>query len=611
MLIPVQASRSEILEALERVLASPLFRSSERLRQILRFTVETAAEGRAGELKEAVIAVEVFGRDGSFDPKLDAIVRVNMGKLRARLAEYYLGEGAADPVRIEYARGGYVPAFTRVGEPAVEEPAPVAAQGRRWGWVAAAVVVALVGVGIWVYRPAKVEAAMPGSIAVLPFTDLSERKDHETFCDGLSEEIIDQISRVGEMRVVGRTSSFEFKGRAGDLREIGQRLGVGHILEGTVRQAGERIRITAHLNEVATGYRVWSQSWDRTAEAGFSLQDEIARAIAGRLQASRPAEAPTRERLEARALYLRGRHFFNLGQYERARALQEQAVAADPGYAQARAGLARTYVALALDGRPELREMALREAGRALELDAASPEAYAARVHAAHYLDGDWDGARKACEEGRPFGENDAQFKRSCGLLYSMLGEVERAVSEAHEAAMLEPAVSAYSWAHAFVLFRAGRFEEAVQQTDHALELRPDYLPSYLVKALALAYLGRGEEAMGALEAGRAFAEQDRREYETVRAVVLARMGRGAEAVKILEQARIPDFLQARVYLAMADAERGFGLLEKAAARGEREAIYVLADPGAVAQGANPRYRELRRRFGLPEAAAQIKGPGV
>ncbi|MCW5965875.1 MAG: tetratricopeptide repeat protein [Bryobacterales bacterium] len=585
-------------------MASPRFRSSERLCQLLRFTVETALDGRAHQLKESVIAVEVFGREASFDPKLDAIVRVNMAKLRARLAEHYLGAGARDAVRIEYPRGAYVPLFVEQIDPD-PEPLPATEQSIRrfaWAWTIP-VAVALAVAGWWLVANTPLWrsiASTPGSVAVLPFLDLSDTKDQETFCDSLTEEIIDEIGKHDRFRVVGRTSSFEFKGRTGDLRDIGQKLGAERILEGSVRRSGGRIRVTAHLNETATGYRVWSERWERDDADPLILQDEIGRAIAARIAAAKQEAAPSRQRLEARALYLKGRHFYDQGNMDKARELYEQAAAIDPNYAQAHAGRARALIALAAGGRRELRNPGHAAADTALRLDPSTLEAYAARVQAAHFVDFDWAAGVKACEEGASYGSNDAPFRRHCALLLSLLGDSERALAEIREAVLIEPTVASYSWTYSFILYRAGLFDEAVHQLSATMELKPDELRGYLLKALALANSEKCAEALALLREAAPLAGQDPVEFETVSAVVNAFAGNADEAKRIMARSRLPAYLQARVYSALGDVDRALTLLEQSAARGEQETAYVLADPGLLRHRGLPRYQELRHRFRLP-----------
>jgi serine/threonine-protein kinase len=217
------------------------------------------------------------------------------------------------------------------------------------------------------------------SIAVLPFSNLSSDPETEYFSDGMTEEIINALSQVRDLRVAARTSSFSFKGKSVDAREIGERLRVRTLLEGSVRKAGDRIRVAAQLINAADGYHLWSQTYERTAGDVFALQDELARAIARTLTrtvaggSSDPLVEPSTENLDAYTLYLKGRHAWALASpdgYRQATTLFEQAVALDPQYAQAEAWLAYAYAMLGFD-----------EFG-VLPPHEAMPKAKAAAVHA-------------------------------------------------------------------------------------------------------------------------------------------------------------------------------------------------------------------------------------
>jgi serine/threonine-protein kinase len=271
---------------LARVVGSPGFVSAGRLAPFLTFVVERALAGEPA--KESVVGVEVFGRPADYDPRLDPIVRVEARRLRSRLAEYYAGPGAGDPLVIELPKGAYTPTFktrTEVAPAETAVPLPGAAVGwaRRWPWaLAAAVALGLVILGaVWATRRTPLS---PPSVAVLPFVNLSHEASNDYFSEGLTEEIIDRLARVRGLRVVARSSSFRFKGSAQDLREVGRALDATAVVEGSVRRAGDRLRVTAQLVNAADGFHLWSQSYARKASDVFAIQDEVARAIANALR---------------------------------------------------------------------------------------------------------------------------------------------------------------------------------------------------------------------------------------------------------------------------------------------------------------------------------------
>jgi hypothetical protein len=228
---------------LDKILSSSGFANAERLTRFLRYTVEETLNGQTDKLKESLLGIDVFGRKPTYDPRVDAVVRTEAVKLRARLRDYYESEGREDEIIIDLPKGGYVPVFRfREKEPPeTSVPAPVDVQKtHRWGpAVATLLVLAVLVISIYLVMRGKTHTpdARPtelSSIAVLPFEDLSPEKDQEYFCDGMTEEIIDALSKIGGIRVVARTSSFAFKGKQQDIREIGNKLNVAAVLEGSV-----------------------------------------------------------------------------------------------------------------------------------------------------------------------------------------------------------------------------------------------------------------------------------------------------------------------------------------------------------------------------------------
>lgn len=250
---------------LQKMLATELFARSERMSRFLRFTVEQTLAGKAANLKEYLIGVEVFDKPETLDPRLDPIVRVEAGRLRAKLREYYETEGREDPIFIHFPPRSYVPAF----QPRISPPV-AAAPPREMPRAALTA-----------------DAVFPPSIAVLPFADLSRDRDQEYFCDGLTEEVICTLTQLRPLRVVSRTSSFQYKGKAEDVRHIGEQLNVKSILEGSVRVYENRFRITVQLVDATDGYHIWSETFDRVLEGDiFSIQHEISSAVARRLRDS-------------------------------------------------------------------------------------------------------------------------------------------------------------------------------------------------------------------------------------------------------------------------------------------------------------------------------------
>ncbi len=392
------------------------------------------------------------------------------------------------------------------------------------------------------------------SIAVLPFADLSPAKDQDYFCDGIAEELLGALSAVEGLRVAARGSSFQFKGRAVDSREIGKALGVATLLEGSVRKAGNRVRVAARLVSGADGYQLWSETFDRGLEDIFAIQEEIAQAVvrALKLRLSAPKEARltrvgTRD-AQAYEMYLRGRKFL-MAHGETALRFARQmfrgAIELDPGFAQAHAGLADADFLMLqwnidLERAPERRAEALAESEEALRLHAGLAEAHVSRANVLslhgraeeaerHFLralelnpalpDASYFLARhllaagrlrEAAERFEEAARKDPEDYAALGLLlgvYDGLGEVERAratarrcVEKAERRLRQDPddvrALSLVAGAHAFL----GDRERGLERMARALELYPDEFVTLYNAACFYSRIGETERALDALE---------------------------------------------------------------------------------------------------------------
>ena len=250
---PVPAAAA--CEQLARIVESPKFVSSARLCRFLTHIVNRTIGGDLASLKEFSIAMEVFDRTSDYDPNIDAIVRVEARRLRGKLKDYYEGPGRNDPVLIGLRPGSYVPIFRWL------DPEP-ANQGQE--------------------IDATVQAR--ASVAVLPFVNMSPEPEQDYFCDGISEEIINSLTHIAGLKVIARSSVFQFKGTSFDIREVGRRLDADIVIEGSVRKAGEQLRITAQAIEAQSGYHLWSEVFRRELKDVFAIQEEIAQSVAGLLR---------------------------------------------------------------------------------------------------------------------------------------------------------------------------------------------------------------------------------------------------------------------------------------------------------------------------------------
>lgn len=250
------AAKAEVDEQLKRILRAPTFQRSERLRRFLEYIVDRGLDPRSEPIREVDLALDVFDKRGSFDSRTDPIVRVEARRLRKALDSYYALGGADDPLRIVIPSRGYTPKFLARTSESLFDPA--AEKGRS---------------------SIRSEAGGP-SIAVLPFLNMTHEPSHDIFCQGVTEELINALTKVDDFKVVSRTSVYQFKDKAVDLRKVGKELGVQNIVEGSVRADGERLRITAQLSSSSDGFHIWSETFDATLTDPFKVQEGVAREVA-------------------------------------------------------------------------------------------------------------------------------------------------------------------------------------------------------------------------------------------------------------------------------------------------------------------------------------------
>jgi len=453
------------------------------------------------------------------------------------------------------------------------------------------------------------------SIAVMPFADMSPNGDQEYFCDGMSEEIINELTGVSGLRVIARTSAFSFKGKSEDIREIGRKLGVSSILEGSVRKAGDRVRITAQLINIGDGSHVWSERYDRVLEDVFAVQDEIASEIVERLRVEltdseqeRLAEA-RQINPEAHELYLRGRHVLNRGlmtllydrkRVDRAIEFFTRATEVDPDYAPPYAGLADIYSALCRWITPTGNcEKARRFATRAIELDDGLVEAHVAMGRVLLTTEFDWEGARVEHVRALELNPGSATAHRGAALYYGWAGEFTQAIVHARRALDLDPLDYG---THLVVMFTVGiartHRTEAIDVAGAALELFPD---DQFFEGSALWH-----RVIAGVDAEESAVEFVRRwpDHE-VAGVICAMTGRADEARKAI--ARLEEkgdeglhYNKARIYAALGETNEALRLLEKCWDETPRIFLQLNSDGELDALRGKQRFKDLIERSGIP-----------
>jgi TolB-like protein/Tfp pilus assembly protein PilF len=334
--------------------------------------------------------------------------------------------------------------------------------------------------------------AETNSVAVLPFADLSPGKNNEYLSDGMAEEIMSALARVGGLRVAARTSAFSFKGKAAAVDEIGARLRVAHIIEGSVRQAGDRLRITVQLIDVSNGFEVWSTTYDRELRDVLAVQEEISRSIIEHLHVRLTGEEqetfarPNGADREAYDLYLRGRHAWaarSPAGLQRAVEYFERAIEIDPKFARAYVGLADALIVLPLytDARPaDVQPRAKAAALRSVSLDPSSAEAQASLGYILMSAERDWAGASRALQDALRLNPNYATANHWYGDYLAAQGRVDESVAYYERAARLDPLSATIGFSLGWLYMAQRRFDAAVTQLEKASELDPSLIDARL-----------------------------------------------------------------------------------------------------------------------------------
>ncbi|MDQ2899918.1 MAG: protein kinase, partial [Acidobacteriota bacterium] len=360
----------------------------------------------------------------------------------------------------------------------------------------------------WLGRGAKhFSAREQPSIAVLPFADMSPEKNQEYFSDGLAEELLNGLATTPGLHVAGRTSSFQFKGKTADFSDIGKKLHVGAILEGSVRKQGNRARISVQLIKAADGFHLWSETYDRELTDIFAVQEEIARAVTSALKVTLLAEKPAASQAkstnaEAYNAYLQGRYFLarrNKDNLEKAVGYFGQAIQLDPGYAPAWAGLGESRSSQAMaDWVPnnEGFRKAREAVARALVLGPDLGEAHATLGRIKMYHDLDWAGADASYQRALALEPGNAKIIGTAGALAKVLGRVDEAIALNRRALRIDPLSSSVYQNAAVAFYYAGRYEDATSALDKSIELAPEREIAHCVLAQIYLAQSRPREAL-------------------------------------------------------------------------------------------------------------------
>ena len=456
------------------------------------------------------------------------------------------------------------------------------------------------------------------SIAVLSFADVSRGRELEYLCDGIAEEIIGALTKLDGIRVVARTSAFSFKGKNEDVRTIARKLNVDTVLEGSVRKADNRLRITAQLINAADGYHLWSERYDRQMEDVFAIQDEITLAIVNKLKVSLlggEREALVKrstEDVEAYNLYLKGRYFWNKRTetgYLKSLEYFRQAIDKDPTYAVAHAGIADSYDLLGWYGYlapEEAFPRARTAAERARELDPTLAEAHASLGWINANYDWDWGAAEREYEKALELNPSYATAHQWYSEFLTYMGRHDESIAEGHKAQELDPLSIIINNDVGQVYYFARRYDEAIAQLRKTLEMDPDFAVAHFLLGLALAQKARHEEAIEEGRIAMTLAGEDDTLILSQLGVIYALSGKEAKAREVLadldalsREKYASPFPVALVHAGLGENDEAFEWLGRACDRRDHWVETLKVHPVLDGLRGDARYSKLLLATGL------------
>jgi serine/threonine protein kinase len=458
------------------------------------------------------------------------------------------------------------------------------------------------------------------SIVVLPFVNMSADPDQEYFCDGLAEDLINALTQLQDLRVIARTSAFSFKGQNLDVRAIGRKLDVQAVLEGSVRKAGSRLRITAQLVDTTAGHHLWSEQYNREMDDVFAIQDEITLTIVDKLKpkllGGEKEKLAGRRAVDLQAynLYLRGCWFSRQSTQEahkKAIGCFEQAIEKEPGYAAAYAGLSNCYTVLPFWGPfepkktiPKAREAALK----AVQLDDNLAEAHRSMALIRSMYDWDWEGGERESERAIELNPGDAVNHQGYAMFLTRIGRHDEAVKEAEKALELDPLSILTNHDAGMVFFYANEQDRAISVLQRTLEMNPNYSLARVYLGMAYWRKAKYEEATAELRKEMEGSSGLEPAAKTGVGLVCALTGRRDECMQIredlLERSRreyVPALFLAGLSFALEETDRGFEWLDKAYEEHDLFLSFLKVFPlfDVLDLRADPRYIAMLKKIGL------------
>lgn len=589
-------SAQELRSQVGKILSSPFFSQSARLSRFLDYVVDKTINGQSDRLKGYTIGVEVFDRDKSFDPSIDAIVRVEAGRLRSKLLEYYQTDGLNDPVLIELPKGNYSPLF--------KKSRTISQEMKRQDTMPA---------DVYIGReyPAN-------SIAVLPFRYLSAAGNNDYLSDGMTDAIICSLAKEKSLRVISLTSVMRFKNTNIPIRQIAEELKVSHILEGSVVRDDDNIRITTQLIDARTDYHIWGESFERKTQSILEIQREISDDVRSKLvqKILDEKDVSGKESIDAKAYeaYLLGRKIrakFTKKDFYQAADYFKEAISIEPDYAAAYTGLASCYCGLGSHGFElecpnEIIPQGLEYAHKALELDRSFVDAHTYLGIMKLKYEWDWPGADACFKKALSISPNDSRAHLQYSMYFESLGEYSEAINEAQQAYLVDPISKEVNMNLAWQYYQAGMLPESEQCLNHLLEIEPGFWGAYWDLGHIFMARGKHDEAIAAFqkayEAGGGF-------FIPLKGLgyAYAMSGQTTKAKDMIRQLKeiqknnyVSPFYFATIYMGLNDTDKTFEYLEKAYQDRSRLLAWLKVAKEFKPLHADPRFQDLVKRVGIP-----------
>lgn len=583
---------NDIRRQVDVLVSSPHLANSAQLCRLLRHLVDRTLAGDTGALKESLLGIHVFDRGVRYDPRTDPVVRVEVRRLRTKLEAYY-STAAADPTQpvIRIPKGSYVPVFERASNP---RPLPQ-------------LMVAAV-------QPSNNQETR--SVAVLPFAAVGADPETEYFADGLTDEVISLLGTIPGLNVVSRSSVYQFKGRTADARELGRKLKASHLVEGSVRRDGQKLRIAVQLVEAANGYQNWTSTFERDWHQIFAIQSEIATAVASKLSSAPSDESVPRSRhytknIEAYSALLRGRFYAakrSVGGFQTAMEAFRQAIRLDPAYAPAWAALADCHTMLGFLNASSPRDARIhaREAvERALALDDQLAEAHVAAGQQLAICEWDWNGCLAALRRALALDPNSPDAHYGMAKTLATLGRPLEALPHIRRARELDPLTPIIVSSLGSILALAGRYDEADQTFRSSQDLDRYFIWTYLIHSWSLQARGLMQDAIQSLRQALVLSP-DNSIVQGELAHALGKSGGLEEARQLLdgllERARsqyISPFDLARAYEGTGQRDLAIEAMQRACEERSPLLLFAGAEPVFDCFRADPRFQQILATMNL------------